>query len=196
MRILHVTEAMAAGTLQVIAQLANCQVAEGHTVHIVHSTRRDTPSPEKLSAMLPAAAIRTEFPFVTNISPLRDLLSIWRIRRLILDIKPDIVHAHSSKAGAIVRLACALPRSPPVCYSPHGFSFLREDVSSFSGALFRLIERALARLPGTIMACSESEGRLASSVLRAPRVAVVENSIDTTDLPEHKGGGDKPVIIS
>lgn len=195
MKILHVTEAMASGTLQVIAQLAHAQIADGHTVYIVHSVRPDTPSRSKLAEILPREAFRIEVPFVTEISPARDLSSIWRFRRILRTIEPDIVHAHSSKGGAIARLACSIPGSPPVCYSPHGFSFLREDVSPFKRSLFRFAEAFLSKLTGTVIACSASEGELARRVLGAPRVAVVENAIYATNVPP-RTGSDTPTVVS
>lgn len=196
MRILHVTEAMASGTLQVLAQLAHAQVADGNVVHVAHSIRKETPSAEKLAAMLPGAATRENLPFVTEISPIRDLVSAVQLARIIARFRPDIVHAHSSKAGAIARLVCWARRSPALCYSPHGFAFLREDISESRRLLFQQAEALLARMCGTIIACSNSEGDLAKNRLRAKQVVVVDNAIDLTAIPVHGGNPSTPLTIT
>ena len=62
---------------------------------------------------------------------------------------PDVVHLHSSIAGGLGRLMRPISsqqrRSIRVVYSPHGYSFLREDVSRLTAAAFRLMETVLAR---------------------------------------------------
>jgi hypothetical protein len=49
-----------------------------------------------------------EDDLVRNIHPLRDVVAFVDIFRFIRDGKYDIVHAHSSKAGLICRLAARL----------------------------------------------------------------------------------------
>jgi hypothetical protein len=51
-----------------------------------------------------------------------DLLLTLRIARLIRFGDFDLVHAHGSKAGFLVRIA-AIGSGVPVVYSPHCFSF-------------------------------------------------------------------------
>lgn len=42
---------------------------------------------------------------VREVSPLQDLRAYWQLRRLIRELKPDVVHTHSSKAGVLGRFA-------------------------------------------------------------------------------------------
>lgn len=51
-----------------------------------------------------------------------DLKAIGEVRRLIKRYNPDIVYAHSSKAGAIARVADIGLRNRCV-YNPHGWAF-------------------------------------------------------------------------
>ena len=50
-----------------------------------------------------------------EVSPLRDALAAWRVARIIRRVRPDVVHTHTAKAGAIGRVAAGLagPRPPP-----------------------------------------------------------------------------------
>ncbi|NHA01039.1 glycosyltransferase family 4 protein [Nocardioides sp. W3-2-3] len=73
----------------------------------------------------------------------------------------DVVHAHSSYAGMLVRSAGLDTR---VAYSPHCFGFERLDLSTTGRAGVRRIERALVRRTDVLVACSPHEARLAEDL--------------------------------
>lgn len=76
---------------------------------------------------------------------------VRRLRNLYTeDVGPQhVIHLHSSMAGGLGRVLLPTPRQRRhpfrVIYSPHGYSFLREDVSHLTASAFRLTETALAR---------------------------------------------------
>ncbi|MEN0020148.1 MAG: glycosyltransferase [Planctomycetota bacterium] len=94
---------------------------------------------------------------VREISPLRDLRCYRQLRALIADIKPDVVHTHSSKAGILGRWAAwnsahkSKPR-PAVIHTVHGPPFMpiegglakRTAVRS-KNAIYTLAERFAAK---------------------------------------------------
>ena len=87
----------------------------------------------------------------------RDLVALAQLTRLIRQVRPDIVHTHAAKAGALGRLACILcgRASPRVqVHTFHGH-VLSEYFSPPASVLFRRIERALARRTSTLVAVSE-----------------------------------------
>ncbi|MCZ8022787.1 MAG: glycosyltransferase family 4 protein [Cyclobacteriaceae bacterium] len=51
-------------------------------------------------------------PLTRQISPLTDLVALWKLIRIINTFKPDIVHSHTPKAGLIGMLAAWLCRVP------------------------------------------------------------------------------------
>ncbi len=57
------------------------------------------------------------------IHPIKDLLTYFKLIRILKKIKPHIVHTHSSKAGIIGRLAARRAKVPAIIHSVHGFSF-------------------------------------------------------------------------
>lgn len=91
--------------------------------------------------------------------------------------QPDLVHAHSTFAGAVVRLLSCVRPMPPVVYCPHGWVF---DVAhgAAAGALVRAAERLLSHRARRIVAISEAE-RLAGerAGIRADKLVVVANGI-------------------
>lgn len=95
--------------------------------------------------------------------------AVSRIRAVVRDHDPAIVHAHSSFAGAYVRLALPtrLARRR-VVYTPHCFAFERRDISAPVRAGFAVAEWALSFRTMRIAACSPREQRLGAH-LRARR---------------------------
>jgi glycosyltransferase involved in cell wall biosynthesis len=90
----------------------------GFEVHAVSS-------PEKLlddfaaEAKIPVHGI----PMARRISPLADLVTLFRLYRLFRRLKPAIVHAHTPKGGLLGVIAARLARVPVVFYSIFGLPF-------------------------------------------------------------------------
>jgi glycosyltransferase involved in cell wall biosynthesis len=59
------------------------------------------------------------------IRPVADYHAYTRLRQLIRDLHPDIVHTHSSKAGVLGRLSAAAEHVPVIIHTYHGFGFHR-----------------------------------------------------------------------
>lgn len=57
------------------------------------------------------------------IHPLRDLVTVWKVMRLLREIKPDIVHTHTMKAGFVGRIAARLAGVPVIVHTSHGLGF-------------------------------------------------------------------------
>jgi glycosyltransferase involved in cell wall biosynthesis len=83
-----------------------------------------------------------------------DRIAYLKIRQLIREHKPDIVHTHASKAGTIGRLAARAENVPVIIHTFHGHVF-----HSYFGKLktlfYKNIERFLALISTRIIAISE-----------------------------------------
>jgi glycosyltransferase involved in cell wall biosynthesis len=91
-----------------------------------------------------------------EISPLRDAVAVLRLARLIRRERPEILHTHTAKAGAIGRLAAVLAGSakpPVVVHTFHGH-VLRGYFGPVRARGFRLLERWLARQATALIAVS------------------------------------------
>lgn len=60
-----------------------------------------------------------------SIRPVADYHAYTRLRQLIKELHPDIVHTHSSKAGVLGRLSAAAEQVPVIIHTYHGFGFHR-----------------------------------------------------------------------
>jgi glycosyltransferase involved in cell wall biosynthesis len=190
-KILHVTEASAAGTLQVVRTLAARQAASGHIVTLAYADRPETP------ADLPGIAAEGVEPVAlgwARRSPFSQLAAGRALRRLVRERSPDIVHLHSSFAGAVGALS--LPRGVTLIYTPHGLAFVRSGVRRANRATVRAIESLVARRCALLGAVSEAEAALARDGLHAPRVAVVRNGIPELDGEPVGAERAEPVVVA
>ena len=89
-----------------------------------------------------------------SIHPFRDWASCRRLVAVLRDLKPDLVHTHSSKAGIIGRHAAAKVRIPAV-HTIHGASFHRGQ-SGLAFNVYRELERWAARRTDAFISVCDS----------------------------------------
>lgn len=149
--IVHVVEATATGTLSMVCASANLLADAGLQVHVVYSPRPETPA--RLVDMFRGSVTLHAIPM----SGIAAIPAISQLRRLLLSIRPDVIHLHSSFAGFLGRIsAFALPISARIFYSPHCISMMRRDINLRRYA-FAILERLACITPCTYLACSISE---------------------------------------
>lgn len=89
-----------------------------------------------------------------SINPLNDYKAYREIRRIIREFKPDVVHTHASKSGALGRLAAIKENVPVIVHTFHGHVF-HSYFSGLTTSVFKRIERYLAKKSSAIVAISE-----------------------------------------
>jgi glycosyltransferase involved in cell wall biosynthesis len=82
-----------------------------------------------------------------------DRKAYLKIKEIIREFNPDIVHTHASKAGALGRRAAVSMKVPVVVHTFHGHVF-HSYFGKFKTYLFKTIERRLARKSDGIIAIS------------------------------------------
>jgi glycosyltransferase involved in cell wall biosynthesis len=93
---------------------------------------------------------------VHPISPLKDLLAVFRLARIFRDKGADLVHTHSSKAGIAGRLAARLAGVPAVVHTVHGWSF-NDTQPAWRRNLYILLERLAARYTDMLVTVSGND---------------------------------------
>lgn len=128
---------------------------------------------------------------------LRDFSTIWRLWRLMVRFRPDIVHTHTAKAGAVGRMAgllyrfvtpatlLARPRRARFIHTYHGHVF-HSYYGAWKTSVFLTVERMLARLnTDRIVVLSDQQLHEIRDVFRVGRpeqFVVVPLGIDFDDL--------------
>ncbi len=178
MHITHFCGALKGGPLSAVAEWTRQQVAAGHCVSLIFSPVRD-PVESFRNELPPQVAL---YPVAVGraINPLEDLRALQTLTSMLRQINPDILHLHSSKAGALGRVAARLLSIPSV-YSTHGMSYLRTDVGWPTRLLFFLLEWLLGPLGSVTVACSPSE--LKSMHAIPGRKITIPNGIALDSLP-------------
>lgn len=120
------------------------------------------------------------------LSPLRAIAALRELMTALRQTKPDLVHAHSAKAGALGRLAAAL-LGIPVVYTVHGFGF-KPAAPTLQRHATRLAEILLAPLTTRLICVAEAERGLAGCLpLARERIGVIPNGI--ADAPARARAG-------
>ena len=107
-----------------------------------------------------------------------DLKAIKAVRNLIKRYNPDIVYAHSSKAGAIARVADIGLKNHCV-YNPHGWAF-NMRCSAKKKAMYTAIEKMAAPFCEKIICISDAEKQSAldKKICGAEKLQVIFNGVD------------------
>jgi glycosyltransferase involved in cell wall biosynthesis len=83
-----------------------------------------------------------------------DYAAYKKIKEIITEFKPDIVHTHASKAGTLGRMAAFSAKVPAVVHTFHGHVF-HSYFNKAKTNVFKRIERKLAEKSSAIVAISE-----------------------------------------
>lgn len=176
-KILYIVEAMGGGVFTYIVELVNELVNE-YDIYVAYAVRSQTPVDFAgyFDKRIHLVKVKN---FVREIDIWKDFKAIFEIKFLANDIRPDIIHLHSSKAGVIGRIAFN-GKHTPLFYTPHGYSFLMQNYKSLKRLLFRTIEFVCARRKCITISCSPGEHR--ETLKFTKRATFVNNAINITAL--------------
>jgi glycosyltransferase involved in cell wall biosynthesis len=117
-----------------------------------------------------------------EIAPASDLAVLAALRALIRDLRPHLVHTHSSKAGVLGRAAAWL-EGVPALHTAHSWAF-SEGLPWTRIALSVPVEVLAGRATRRVVVVSDADRRLALRyrVARPDRIRVVHNGVGDTAL--------------
>lgn len=176
-KILHIAEPFATGVLSFLIDIVKYQV-EKYDVYILYGVRPLTP--ENVEGLfdfrvhlIKMDSFKGAIGTMVNPKSYRDVYKWYK------EIKPDIVHFHSTASGFVGRWALPCGKVPSF-YTPHGYSFLMQDGSALKRKLYWLIEYVSAMQPAKTIACSEGEYKEALKLTR--NATYVNNGININGL--------------
>ncbi|WP_329340455.1 glycosyltransferase [Streptomyces sp. NBC_01352] len=166
-RVLHLTQPVDGGVARVLTDLVRAQLTAG--LHVTVGCP-DGPVAPTLRAL--GADVRH---WHATRSPGPALLGeVRRLARVIEDVRPELVHAHSAKAGLAGRLA--VRGRIPTVFQPHAWSF--EAVGGVTSELALRWERWGARWASRVVCVSAAERATGVRAGVAGRWSVIPNGID------------------
>jgi glycosyltransferase involved in cell wall biosynthesis len=146
-RLLHITT-VPMSLVFLRGQLAYMQ-ARGADIHLVSS-----PGPALDSFAAEHGVPATPVVMNRRISPIADLAALAELTAVIRKLKPDIVHAHTPKAGLLGMIAAAIERVPVRIYHMRGLPMLGR--TGIQRKLLRLSERTACAAAHRVLCVSHS----------------------------------------
>jgi glycosyltransferase involved in cell wall biosynthesis len=198
--VLHVLEATAGGTRRHLRDLVCGLDPARFRVSVAVSPRRDSDFGRDLVRFRGLGADVHVISMWRRPAPVLDLLAAARLLWLMRRIRPDVVHAHSSKAGFLGRWAARVAGVPATVYTPHAFAWNMRVGALVQGG-FRALERLAVPWTDRLIAVSTHERHLALDLGFAPaRVVLIPNGVPDGGDPagegraRRRGGEGGPVV--
>jgi glycosyltransferase involved in cell wall biosynthesis len=142
MRILHVFRGPIGGLFRHVCDLVRGQTALGHDVGIFCDSNVGGPSTDvALARIAPLCSLGIIRKAMSVRPSLGDFSNIRTARKLVTDLKIDVIHGHGAKGGLYSRLA-SMSTGRPSVYTPHGGS-LHYNWLGFPGFLYLATEWSL-----------------------------------------------------
>jgi len=118
-------------------------------------------------------------PMQRDINLKSDATAVIQIHKILKVLKPDIVYLHSSKAGAIGRIALLFNFKTKIIYNAHGWYF-NAQIGAKKKKIFTIIEKILALKVDQIINISKSEYETAieNKIANSKKMCIIENGID------------------
>lgn len=118
----------------------------------------------------------------------QDRIAYKKIKQIIADFKPDIVHTHASKAGALGRLAAYHMKVPVIIHTFHGHVF-HSYFGKAKTTFYKSVEKHLAKKTSKIIAISDIQKQELSSIhkiCKEDKIEVIPLGFDLNRFRENK----------
>ncbi|WP_300564510.1 glycosyltransferase [uncultured Acetatifactor sp.] len=176
-KILFIVEAMGGGVFTYIVDLAN-ELVNVFDMYIAYAVRKQTPADfmNYFDKRIHLIEVRN---FKRAISLPKDIRAFFEIRDISKNVQPDVIHLHSSKAGALGRWAFN-GKKIPLFYTPHGYSYLMQNHSIVKRTIYKIVETICGRRNCITISCSAGEHQESQKFTR--NATYVDNGIDINEL--------------
>ena len=180
MRIVLAAEPTSGGVVRHVLDLAEGLPRRGFRVLLVHARRGMAAGFGERLARSGEFGYETASFDVQRAPGGGDLSATLQLRSAIRRFGgADVLHGHSSKAGALARLG-RWSRARHVVYTPHAWFTQNPELGRASRGAYRFIERALATVTDRIISVSSDEAEHAVTLgIGRRKLVLIENGIET-----------------
>lgn len=180
-------EAFGGGVYTYVKDLCNFlvenDVTESLQVHLIYSPNREEFNKDLFIKEINPKIKLYEIDMIRNINISIDYKVLKQTRLILKKIQPDVIHLHSAKATVLGRIsAYNIVQKNKIFYSPHGYSFVQQNISSPKKIIFKIIEKTMPLLVGGItVASGDTEYELSKKYGKA---VLIRNGVDL-ELPNN-----------
>jgi len=140
MRVLHVIARLnVGGTARYITQLANELPKHGIETFVATGFVQGAEVEDESAQSIDLIRIKS---MGRSIRPIKDHFARMQLDKIIAQVKPDIIHTHTFKAGYVVRMK---KQPVPVIHTFHGHLLEDPEFSGFKSRVIVEVERMLAK---------------------------------------------------
>jgi glycosyltransferase involved in cell wall biosynthesis len=131
-----------------------------------------------------------------RINPWHDAAGLAELVRLFRRERPAVVHASSSKAGVLARVAARATGVPVRVFTVHGWAFAA--YSGLPSAAYRWADRLAEPLTTVTICVSQHERAIGvgAGTCRADRTVVIPNAVDVAAAPRARHERQPPRLIT
>lgn len=179
-KILFVLEAAGGGALKHLTYLLTRLDPQKFECAVVLSRNRKDYNSSEVDKILKAKVEIIHLSLYRNLNPISDVYATIQLIKLLRFRKYKIVHAHSSKAGGVLRIAAWICKVEQVYYTPHCFYF--QGKKGLKKKVFIQIEKVLSKISSALIV-SENEMLELRKYNVAPehKIVNINNAIDFSE---------------
>ncbi|MHC4993767.1 MAG: glycosyltransferase family 4 protein [Planctomycetota bacterium] len=188
MKILHLITRLILGGAQENTVLSCAgQVAAGHEVTLAYGPIYGPEGSLDQNAREAGCELVQIDTMTREVRPLTDYRCYRACRKLIRELKPDVVHTHSSKAGIVGRAAAWAEGVPAVVHTIHGLAF-HPYQSRVKNAIYIAAERWAAERCHAIATVADAMATqaLAAGIGRSEQYTTVYSGMETATFLNHE----------
>ncbi|MAG28845.1 hypothetical protein CL632_01715 [bacterium] len=170
-----ITQSEFGGAQRYIYDLATNLDKSQYNIHIATGNGNGELIDRLKAQKLPTYSIKH---LIRSISPISDIKAYFEIKKLITEVKPDVVHLNSSKAGVLGSMAAKSLKVPKIIYTVHGFVF-NEPMSPIKKWIYKKAELINAKRVHKMIAVSEFDKQEGFKIgIDENKITTIHNGID------------------
>ncbi|MGG3640559.1 glycosyltransferase family 4 protein [Bacillus gobiensis] len=189
-KLVYICECLGGGVRKHLVDLLDYLNKEKYEIHVIHGVSRMDSVFIKVKERLNDIKFYPISELEREINIKKDYISVKKILKILKEIRPDVVHCHSSKAGVLGRLASKYLRINKIHYTPHGYIIQSPKISKKKKKLFCFIEKVLGKFTTKVIHVSKGEEEVAfkHNILDKDKSVVIYNGmrVPYSELIKHK----------
>ncbi len=178
-KLLYALGCNSGGALKNVIDLATHLDLQKFEIYIALSGKNQIPETQIAISKIEKKKINIHYIDIPETISPADLISLVKISSYLKKNKFDIVHAHSSKAGALFRLGAFIAKVPIVMYTPHCFYF-----TAFTGCkryFYQLLEQFLVRFTHHFVISGTEKKAARNCHIEDKDITIIDNGIDISE---------------
>ncbi|OAO76721.1 glycosyltransferase family 4 protein [Anoxybacillus flavithermus] len=184
-RLLYICEAMGGGVRRHLLDIIENIDLGSYDIHLIYGKNRaDKIFLNSLPSLKQKGIYLYELKELDReISLKKDSKALIKIIKIINSINPDIVHCHSSKAGALGRAAAYLCGVKNIIYTPHAYMAQSPNLSHKKMKFYVGLEKLFSKITKVTINVSEGERQFAlqNGIVTTNNSTVIYNGISIKD---------------